>query len=143
DEVFSRNDKTSPITNRMGPAWIGLLEPGGDDATIRLGSEQLGPGDVDLMRRWCGRHCFFLQLFGHVLVEARRSVASPDQALADFKLQSVPHFRQVWRTLSRTHQQALRDAARGVPSSIGVLKQRGLIGEDGRPFGEVFAAWLR
>ena len=82
DEVFSRNNKASPITNRMEEAWIGLLEPGGAEATIRLGSEQLGPGDADLMRRWCGSHSFFLQLFGSFLVEARRMEASPDQALA-------------------------------------------------------------
>jgi hypothetical protein len=143
DEVFSRNDKTSPITNRMEPAWIGLLEPGGDDATIRLGSELLGPGDADLMHHWCGRHCFFLQLFGHLLAEARRAGMGPDVALADFKLQSVPHFRQLWKTLLQPHRKALRDAARGVPSQIGVLKQRGLVGDDGGPFGEVFAAWLR
>jgi hypothetical protein len=30
-----------------------------------------------------------------------------------------------------------------VPSHIGVLKQRGLLTDDGEPFGEVFAAWLR
>ena len=73
DEVFSRNNKASPITNRMEAAWIGLLEPGGDDATIRLGAEHLGPGDADLMHHWCGRHCYFLQLFGWFLVDARRS----------------------------------------------------------------------
>src|ERR1019366_8138045 len=27
DEVFTRNNKASPITNRMETAWIGLLEP--------------------------------------------------------------------------------------------------------------------
>src|SRR5712691_919108 len=63
DVVFSNNNKASPITNRMEAAWVGLLEPGGAEATIRLGSEHLGPGDVDLMHRWCGSHSFFLQLF--------------------------------------------------------------------------------
>jgi len=143
DEVFSRNNKTSPITNRMEVAWIGLLEPGGADATIRLGSEHLGPGDADLMRTWCGDHCFFLQLFGAFLVEARRSGASPDRALADLKSQAPVHFRQLWRTLPAAHRQALRNAARGVGSNIGLLKQRGLLTDNGKPFGEVFAAWLR
>ena len=68
---------------------------------------------------------------------------SQDVALTDFKLQSVPHFRQLWKTLSRPQQQALRDAARGVPSTIGVLKQRGLLTDEGKPFGEVIAVWLR
>lgn len=53
------------------------------------------------------------------------------------------HFRQLWKTLPGAQQQALRDAARGVPSQAGVLKQRGLLRDDGTPFGEIFAAWLR
>jgi predicted MPP superfamily phosphohydrolase len=143
DEVFSQNNKASPITNRMEAAWVGLLEPGGAEATIRLGSEHLGPGDADLMRHWCGSHSFFLQLFGGFLVDARRAGTSPDGALAALKAQSPTHFRQLWKTLTPAGQQALRDAARGVPSLAGSLKQRGLLTEDGRPFGEVFAAWLR
>jgi hypothetical protein len=142
DEVFSRNNKTSPITNRMEAAWVGLLEPGGAEATIRLGSEHLGPGDADLMRRWCGSHSFFLQLFGSFLVDARRAGASPDQALSNLKSQSPTHFRQLWKTLTAVEQQSVRDAAHGMPSRIGVLKQRGLLTDDGKPFGEVFAAWL-
>jgi 3',5'-cyclic AMP phosphodiesterase CpdA len=143
DEVFSRNHKTSPITNRMEAAWVGLLEPGGADATIRLGAEHLGQGDAELMRHWCGSHSFFLQLFGSFLVEARRVGAGQDQAVADLRLQAPLHFRQLWRTVAQPHQQALRDAARGLPSKIGALQQRGLLNEEGKPFGEVFAAWLR
>jgi hypothetical protein len=119
DEVFSQNNKASPITNRMEAAWVGLLEPGGAEATIRLGSEHLGPGDADLMRLWCGSHSFFLQLFGSFLVEARRAGSSPDQALAELKAQAPTHFRQLWKTLAGAEQQALRDAARGVPSRAG------------------------
>ena len=144
DEVFSRHNKTSPITNRMEAAWVGLLEPDGAEATIRLGSdEQLGPGDADLMRRWCGRHSFFLQLFGSLLVEARRVGTSPDHALEDLQRQSPIYFRPLRTLLPTAHWQALMDAARGVPCHIGVLKQRGLLSDDGKPFGEVFAAWLR
>jgi hypothetical protein len=95
------------------------------------------------MHYWCGAHCFFLQLFGRYLVDSRRAGISPDQAIGDLKRQSPIHFRQLWRTLPDVQQRALHDAARGVPSHIGVLKQRGLLREDGRPFGEVFAAWLR
>jgi hypothetical protein len=127
----------------MEVAWVGLLEPEGADATIRLGSEQLGPGDADLMRRWSGTHSFFLQLFGSLLVEARRAGASPDQALAGLQGQAPIFFRPLRKALPAPQWQALRDSARGVPSQIGVLKQRGLVGDDGRPFGEVFAAWLR
>jgi hypothetical protein len=45
--------------------------------------------------------------------------------------------------LPAVQQRALRDAARGVPSHVGVLKQRGLLTDNGTPFGEVFAVWLR
>jgi predicted phosphodiesterase len=143
DEVFANNNKASPITNRMETAWIGLLEPGGADATIRLGAGQFGPGDTDLMHRWCGDHSFFLQLFGSALVDARRAGTGPDDALASFKQQATLHLRRLWTLLPAAAQQALRDAARGVPSHIGVLKQRGLLRDDGTPFGEVFTAWLR
>jgi hypothetical protein len=143
DEVFSQNNKASPITNRMEAAWVGLLEPGGAEATIRLGSEHLGPGDADLMRHWCGSHSFFLQLFGGFLVEARRTGTGPDRALDELKTQSPTHFRQLWKTMGVAGQQALRDAAHGVPAGSVALKQRGLLTEDGRPFGELFAAWLR
>ena len=143
DEVFARHNKTSPITNRMEAAWGGLLESDGAEATIRLGSQHLGPGDADLMRRWCGRHSFFLQLFGSLLVEARRLDTGPDHALEELQQQSPIYFRPLKKVLPSAHWQGLMDSARGVPCSIGVLKQRGLLTDDGRPFGEVLAAWLR
>src|SRR5579871_573831 len=139
DEVFAQNNKVSPITNRMETAVVGLLEVDGDEATIRIGADQLGPGDADLMRRWCGRHCYFLQLFGWCLVEA----AGPDTALVDFQRQAAMHFRQMWKAMPAAWRMPLRDAARGVPPAMGVLRQRGLLTDEGKPFGEVFAAWLR
>jgi hypothetical protein len=123
----------------MEVAWVGLLEPGGAAATIRLGAQHFGPGDADLIHFWCGSHSFFLQLFGSFLVEARRSRVSPDQATAEFQRQAPIHFRQLWKTVPQAQQQA----PRGLPASVGVLKQRGLVNEKGGPFGEVFAAWLR
>lgn len=143
DEVFAKNNKTSPITNKMEALWIGLLEPGGADATIRIGAEQLGPGDADLMRLWCGGHSFFLQLLGRSLVEARRRGASPDEGLAEFQEQANTHLRTLWRTLPPNLQSALRDAALGIPATAGTLRRRGLVTADGKPFGEVFASWLR
>ena len=143
DKVFSRVSKTSPITNRVEVAWVGLLEGGGAEATIRLGGEHLGPGDADLMQHWCGSHSFFLQLFGWSLAEARLLGESPDRALSELRQQAPMHFRQLWKLLPASYQKALRDAARGIPSNIGVLKQRGLLTASGKPFAEVFAAWLR
>ena len=95
------------------------------------------------MRYWCGRHCYFLQLFGWFLVDARRSEASPDEALAHLKRQAAVHFRQLWKMLPVDYRTPLQDAARGVPPSVGVLKERGLLTEEGKPFGELFASWLR
>jgi len=143
DEVFSRNHKASPITNRMEVAWVGLLEPEGVDATVRLGAGRLGAGDADLMRLWCGGHSFFLQLLGSLLVDARERGTSPDEALSELQQQSPIHLRHLWRTVRDPERQALSDASRGLPSHVGVLKQRGLITEAGQPFGEIFAWWLR
>lgn len=143
DEVFSANNKTSPITNRFQTIPIGLLEPGGEEATIQHGADQLSPGDADLMRHWCGRHCFYLQLFGSYLVDARRSAVGQGAAVANLRGEAVGHFRQLWRSLTAEQQQSLRGAARGVPSSLQVLQRRGLIDSEGWPFAELFATWLR
>jgi hypothetical protein len=143
DAVFASHNKTSPVTNRMEVAWVGLPEPDGAEATVRLGAEMLGHGDAELMHRWCGRHSFFLQLLGAFLVEARRRRASPDDALTELMSQSPMHSRLLWKTLTSAEQQSLRDAAKGLPASIELLKQRGLATSDGRPFGELFAVWLR
>lgn len=143
DEVFSQNNKTSPITNRFQTIPVGLLEAGGDEATIQHGADQLGPGDADLMRRWCGRHCFYLQLFGSYLVKAHRVGESQSTALANLQGESVRHFRELWRTLPAPQQRLLRDAARGTPSILQILQRRGLLDDEGRPFNELFAAWLR
>jgi len=143
DEVFSQNNKTSPITNRFQTIPVGLLEPGGDEATIQHGASQLGPGDADLMRHWCGRHCFYLQLFGSYLVDARSSGQGQSTALANLQGESTLYFREIWRGLPANHQQSLRDAARGLPCHVQILQRRGLLDEEGRPFNELFAAWLR
>ena len=141
DRVFARNEKTSPLTNQMQVAWVGLLEPEGVEAAIGLGGEQLGPGDADLMRHWCGRHSFFLQLLGSFLVDARRNGAGPQAALVELERQAPTHLRPI--RLSKEQRKALLDAARGLPAKMGVLLNRGLVTEDGLPFGEVFARWLR
>ncbi len=143
DEVFKQSNKVSPITNRMEAVYVGLLEPEGVESTIRLGSDHFGPGDADLMRRWCGAHSFFLQLLGWSLAEARRAESSPDQAVTDFRRQGEIHLRQVWATLSPVDRRALLDAAQGLPAQLGTLKQRGLVRDDGLPFAEVLASWLR
>lgn len=143
DLVFSRASKTSPITNRMERAWVGLMEEEGRDKTIQLGAEHLGPGDADLMTEWCGEHPFFLHLLGRYLVEARLAGAHPSQGLNEFKLQSPIYFRQLWQTLPSSQRSALHDAARGVPAHSDLLQQRGFVTPDGAPFGEIFAAWLR
>ncbi len=143
DEVFGRANKASPITNRMEVIHVGLLEAEGVEATIGLGSGHFGAGDADLMRRWCGGHSFFLQLLGWHLADARRGGLAVDPALSEFRGQAAGQLRQVWSMLSKVEKQALRDSVHGVPVRLGVLKQRGLVGEDGLPFAEVLAAWLR
>ncbi len=143
DEVFSASNKTSPITNRFQTIPVGLLEAGGDEATIQHGADQLGPGDADLMRRWCGRHCFYLQLFGSYLVDARKAGQGQEVALANLKGEAVNHFRQLWRSLTEPQHAVLRDAARGVLTGNLMLERRGLLGSEGQPFNELFGAWIR
>ena len=142
DAVFNKNNKTSPLTNRMEMAWVGLLEPAGAEQVVGLGSRVLGPGDADLMRRWCGRHPFFLQLLGYKLAQARRQGADIDEALAEIHAEARSHLSKIWDPVPESQKQAVRDAARGVPATAAELKLRGLVTDDGLPFAEILRDWI-
>ena len=126
DAVFQKNDKSSPLTNRMEMAWVSLLEPTGAERLIALGSKVFGPGDADLLRQWCGRHGFFLQLLGYKLAQTRRQGLDIDECLAEFQVEAQTHLRHIWQQMPEGRRREVRR----------------LVADEGLPFGEIIRQWL-
>ena len=144
DRVFQKNHKTSPLTNRMEVAWAGLLEATGAEQTIALGAKILGPGDPDLLRHWCGRHPFFLQLLGYKLGQGRRQGGDMEEAKAEFVTEASQHLKKIWEPVPEPQKRELRDSVSGaIPCRAPELFLRGLVRDDGMPFGEILRRWIR
>lgn len=142
DLLYHELGRTSPFDNRLALVQLGLLAGEAADALAAAGGE-LGPEHRELLRRWAGRHPFHLQLFGHHLVAARRVGQSRRDALDRYLDEAGARFRELWARLSPREQEALREAAAGRPTPLRSLRRRGLVGDNGLPFGEVLGSWLR
>jgi hypothetical protein len=144
DRIYERLGRTSPFHNLMETHWVGLLEPSAADEIVRRADGVLTPTDVATLRAWAGRHPFFLQLLGRYVVEARTSGGALAAALERFRDEAASRLRAVWRLLTDTERQALRESAQaGLAISLRSLKRRGLATEDGLPFGRALTEWLR
>ena len=64
-------------------------------------------------------------------------------ALDRFRAEAAARLRDLWRPLKRRDQEALRAMRAGIPATRPRLRMRGLVTEEGSPFGEVLADWLR
>lgn len=95
------------------------------------------------MAEWAGRHPLFLQLLGRYLVDAKRSGDGTEVALDQFQTEADARLRECWRMLSEVERQRLRECCAGQRIDMRRLKARGLITEDGRPFGRVLTEWVR
>jgi predicted phosphodiesterase len=129
----------SPWNNRLEVVWLGLLEAEAAEELIGLGAA----AHAGLMRQWAGRHPFFLQLLGHFLVDADRSGRPPASALEQFRVQAAPRLWELWSVLASKEKEDLRRTLTGVAVNRLTLRSRGLLTDDGRPFGEVLTAWMR
>jgi hypothetical protein len=143
DLIYRRLDRTSPWENRLELVQLGLLE---EDAAAKLVGQAgalLGPPERALMLEWAGRHPALLQLLGRHLFDAKRSGDRPEVALDHFRTEADARLREVWRALSEVERAKLKescDGQRDVPRS---LRVRGLITDDGAPFGRVLTEWVR
>lgn len=138
-----RDDRlTSPLLNRLELQRVGLLEDEGVNGIIGLSAGVLTPEDNDLMRKWAGRHPFYLTLLGHCLWDARRHGEGIDEALEEFQENAFPRLNEAWQTLTKREQRLLSDAVLSdIPESDTALKRRGLL-DDGYAFGQVLTEWL-
>src|SRR5262249_50741206 len=99
--------------------------------------------DVELLRRWAGRHPFYLQLLGRHLGDARRNGQSTEHALDLFRTEAASRLREIWRGLAPRDRESLTATLSGRASVRLSLRMRGLVTDEGLPFGEVLADWLR
>ena len=65
-----------------------------------------------------------------------------EQALEDFQADAEARLRELWQTLHERDQMVLLEAACVPKPAAKGLKLRGLLDEEGRPFGRVLAQWL-
>jgi len=143
DELYQILGRTSPFYNRLQLLWLGLLH---EDDAEQLVSEMNAPltdEDRDEMRRWSGRHPFFLQLFGYHFAHARLAGSSLAAARDDFYMEASQKLRDLWRSLPEPQRQSLIGITRGVTVNSASLRSRGLVTDDGRLFGFVLTEWMR
>ncbi len=143
DYIYQELGRTSPFHNRLELQWLGLLEPEAAEALVQSGEEFLGPGDADRLRKWAGRHPFYLQLLGRHLVDVRRHGEPVEDAMDRFQTEASARLRELWHSLNEREQQALRDSLAGMSARRRSLRVRGLVTEAGDVFGDVLREWLR
>ncbi len=142
DQIYRDLGRTSPFYNRLHLTWLALLKPEAAEALIARGQDLLSVEDLETMRLWAGRNPFYLQLLGWHLAEVRLAGSEPAEALDRFRAEAAVHLRDLWRGLGERDRIALQSAACNRMISDLKLKTRGLIDENGRPFGRVLTAWL-
>ena len=142
DLICEEVGRTSPFHNRLETIWLGLMESDEADALIARGDGLLTPDDVNLLRRWAGRHPFYLQLLGHHLADARRNGQSPADALDRARMNAASRLRELWRVMEVRDREQLLRCKSGIPARRASLRWRGLVTDDGLPFGEVLSEWM-
>jgi predicted phosphodiesterase len=140
DRVCEELGRTSPFHNRLELLWLGLLEPA---AANELAGWAFHGEDEAFLSHWAGRHPFYLQLLGRHLVETRRQGNGKELALDNFRMEAAARLRELWQVLPEKDHAGLEATLLGKPTQRVALRKRGLVTEDGWPFGEVLAEWLR
>jgi len=144
DCIYEEAHRTSPFYNLLETARVALLEPDAADLLCLRGEASLGEEGVALIRRWSGRHPFYIQLLGDYLVTARLRGEGTDAALERFQDEAARHMRDLWRTLNPREQEELRIAVKsGTAPSHRSLRIRGILTESGAPFGHVLVDWIQ
>lgn len=148
DQVYESLGRTSPFVNLLEVKRLGLLEPAATGQMIALGDGVFDDDQRALMRKWAGRHPFFLALCGRRLWDACCNGVSQEQMLDELNDEAAGRMRELWRTLNEKERVALNKMADGeLVSTTGLtLRVRGLVlaGAQGdQMFGEALASWLR
>jgi hypothetical protein len=139
DEVFHQLGLGSPFDNKLQIHTVGLLETHAAEALLHRGDAVLDGEDLALMRRWAGRHPYYLQLLGFRLVEAHRQGESRQTALDKARQDAFARWRTLWPSLREKERPALHTLQR--PARARVIGGKrlavrrsvaGLVGRRGR-----------
>ena len=144
DRIYKDIGRTSPFVNRLELCWVGLIEDEAAEELARRSAPALPASAGIMVREWAGRHPFFIQLFGRKLVDSCRYGESAEIALEQFLAEGGSRLRELWGTLSERDQQIIRASvdAPQTESAARSLRRRGLLTEEGRPFGRLLTEWL-
>jgi hypothetical protein len=143
DRVFQDAGKgASPFQNRLELHWVGLLESDAADHLIGLAGAGLSIQVRRVIGEWAGRHPFFIQLMVRKLLDAREFGQTEQQAREEFQAEAAARLRELWNSLTEREQKLLREASIIHKPEAAGLRRRGLLDEQGRPFGRVLTQWL-
>jgi len=138
DQVFQERQGTSPFGNTLHQERLGLLEAEGVEQIVGWARGLLSHEAQEQLKLWAGRHPYYLQLFGRLLVDEGK-VGS---ALDHLRDTASGRLRELWKHLSAREQQELERVGQGGRTSFARLRWRGLVDEEGRAFGEILRWWL-
>lgn len=146
DQVYQDLGQTSPFMNLLELQRVGLLSLAAAEQMIALGDGVFDDAQRALMRRWAGRHPFFLALFGRRLWEACRDGVAMGDMLDKVSDDAGPILRQLWQTLGAREREALNRIVDGESVTTSGMRLRGLVvagGHGDAVFGEVWGLWLK
>lgn len=146
DQIYQDLNRTSPFMNLLEMRRVGLLEQAAAENMLAMGNAVFDDGQREQMRRWAGRHPYFLALFGRRLWEACRDGMAMDEVLEMLNDDAAPILRQLWQTLGNSERTALNRIADGENVITSGMRLRGLVvaGRHGDAlFGEVLESWLK
>lgn len=142
DYVFQDLGRSSPFHNRLELQWLGLLSTAEGISIVDRSSPLLTPKERTEFHRYAGNHPFYLQLLGWHLVNQRLAGVSLVEGYAAFTIEAASRLRELWRTLPLRDREAVRHACFQGPIEGRRLRARGVLRDDGRPFGEVLRDWV-
>jgi predicted phosphodiesterase len=143
-DLYREQNITSPFDNLLRLLRLGLLKSDAADRLIALGGDAFAAAHGELLRRWAGQHPYYLQLMGFHLVEAREMGESWKEGFDRFRDEAGLRLRQQWDRLDERDREHLLGIARGESLPLNRrLQRRGILDEEGKPFGEVLTDWLR
>jgi hypothetical protein len=123
--------------------WVGLLEAEASEDLIDRAGAGMPQAARRLIREWAGRHPFFIQLMVRKLLDAREFGQTEQEAREEFQAEAYARLRELWGTLAERDQKLLSEA-QGIPKpGAAALRRRGLLDDQGRPFGRVLTEWLK
>jgi hypothetical protein len=143
DRVFQDAGKgASPFQNRLELHWVNLLEPEAAAHLVESSGSGLSTQARKSIREWAGRHPFFIQLMARKLLDAPECGQTEAEAQEEFQSEAAARLRELWATLTTREQKMLIEASAIPKPQAGVLRRRGLLDEEGKPFGRVLSQWL-